>query len=284
MKKDYIRLFGAVSIWAVFNGLSIKLIGLNGTAVGLWTAVVGIIFLFTSAFIRKNISFRGLDKKQILLLSALGLSAGINNVFNYTAIFLSTPSQALLVHYLAPPLSFLWLTSFLKEKLTNRHLLAIALGFVGIAILVWEGGAFKIEKWFIFALISAIFFSGEIVFSKALGASVNPRLSTFSKLTFQIVSMYIGALIFGDSLKIETTEQIALMGLFGGLLYLSFIWVFMGLKTVPGPNFAVMSYIDRFGGIVLAVLILHDPVTANLIVGGGLVLGAQLLIPLGEKK
>ena len=92
----YLQVLGAVSIWAFFNGVLVKGIKTSGVGVGMWTGIVGVIF----CLIWQDIGL--LNFKYFTWLALLGISAALNNSFNYTAIKISIP-VALLFHYIAIP-------------------------------------------------------------------------------------------------------------------------------------------------------------------------------------
>lgn len=275
--KNYLRIFGAVSIWAVINGYVLKGVNADPTAIGLWMALPG--FLIITCFFRLDL------KTAPMLLFALGIVAGTNNVFFYTAIKINEVANAALVHYLAQPIAVLWLALFLKERLTKRHIAAMILGFAGLLILVWKNGGITFELWLAFALFSAFFYSWEIYFSRALGVkNVDPHTSAWFKLFFQIIAMGIGAKLLYQSVLIKGDIEIIKTLIAGVLLYISFIWVFKGLQTVTGRDFSIIGYIDRLGAVAIGIFIFGEALTLNKIAGGGLILVAQALVLFEKKK
>jgi len=289
----YLKLFGAVSIWAIINGLVVKGVKADPAAIGFWMGVVGVsiaLFHLSYLFFTKNENpFAGLNTKKLLLLMGLGIAAGTNNVFFYVALKHQVANAAL-VHYLAQPISLVLLFLFLREKLYGRHFGAMAFGFAGAAVIAWEGGRFNFDIWFIFAFLSAVFYAGEITFSTALGAgAVIACVSAFAKLGFQIVLMKVGSIALGQSLHIGHGEILKIV-LAGTLLYLSFIWVFdaltdsPGQKKVPGRDFGIIGYVDRLGAVVLGILVFHEELTLSVKIGGLFILLAQALIIFGREK
>lgn len=283
--KNYLKLFGACAIWAIINGLVVKGVRSDPTANGLWMAVVGIaIFMATNPMKGPSGTFSGISRKAKLLLFALGAAAGINNVFFYTALKMTDVSKVALIHYLAQPISVILLVWFLKEKLTKNHIWALATGLAGIALVAYKRGEIKLESWLTFALLSAIFYASEILFSKWLGnEKVKGTLSAFSKLFFQVIAMAIGAVLLGQSLQASRMEMLQLIAA-GALLYVSFVWVFGALKTVPGRDFSIIGYVDRLGAVVIGILIWHEKLTLNVTLGGLLILAAQAIVLFGRNR
>ena len=73
----YLQVLGAVSIWAFFNGVLVKGIKTSGVGVGMWTGMVGVIFLNNSRKPRFS-SFLMKDLKRGSSLD-LCLSAGASS-------------------------------------------------------------------------------------------------------------------------------------------------------------------------------------------------------------
>src|SRR3989344_502920 len=255
--KDYLRIIGAVSIWAVINGYVIKGVNASPAAIGLWMGVVGCLICFIW-FAINGINLKSLSSKAWWLLIGVGVFGGVYNVFFYTAIKMNKVANVALVHYLAQPISVIWLVIFLKEKLTGKFLSAMILGFLGIAVIAWNDGKLNTELWFIFAVFSAAFYSLEIVLSRALGTNnVEPMLSSFSKLLFQVISMTIGAALFGQALAVANSQILPII-IAGTLLYLSFRLIFKGLQKVSGKNFSILGYIDRLGAVAIGVIVFKE--------------------------
>jgi drug/metabolite transporter (DMT)-like permease len=289
----YLKLFGAVSIWAMINGLVVKGVNADPTAIGLYMGLIGGIFagayLIYLNCVKGEHPFAGLDAKKLMLLVGLGVAAGANNVFFYVALKHKVANAAL-VHYLAQPISLIFLATFLGEKLFKRHFAAMGLGFAGAAMMAWDSGRFHVDTFFVYALLSASFFAGEITFSKALGKyGVHPHLSAFTKLSFQVAAMAIGSVVLGQSLSLGPGETKKVFAA-GALLYLSFVWLFdaladsPGCKAVPGSDFGIIGYVDRLGAVAFGILVFHEALTRSVIMGGVLILLAQALVLFGREK
>ncbi len=282
--KNYLRILGAVSIWAIINGLVIKGVHASPTAIGFWMGFVGALLCLVVFIFNNFKSFRELNKSSCLLLILLGAAAGVNNVFFYVAIKMNEVANVALIHYVAQPIAVFWLVWLLKEKLTKQHIAAMVLGFIGLTVLVWKNGGITFELWLLFALFSAFFYSWEIFFSRKLGVeNIDPMLSASSKLIFQMMAMSVGAVIFSQSLAVSHTSLWQLL-VAGALLFVSFVWVFRGLMTVSGRDFSIMGYVDRLGAVLIGILVFGESLTWQKLVGGGLILLAQAIVLFARTK
>ena len=290
----YLKLFGAVSIWAVINGLVVRGVKADPTAIGFWMGAIGVcialLHLTYLSFAKNEKPFAELNTKKFFLLAGLGVAAGANNVFFYVALKHQVANAAL-VHYLAQPISLIFLFLFLGEKIFKWHIGAMVFGFAGAAVIAWENGHFNFDVWFIFAFLSAIFYAGEISFSKALGIGVvSACVSALTKLGFQMGFMKIGSVTLGQSLNVHSGEFFKIV-LAGVLLYLSFVWVFdalqdsPGQKAVSGSNFGIIGYVDRLGAVLLGIMFFPDEQwKLSIVIGGMLILAAQALVIFGLDK
>jgi len=59
---------------------------------------------------------------------------------------------------------------------------------------------------------------------------------------------------------------------------------FSALKSLPGQEAAILSYIDPLVAVVVSVTVLSEPLSAMQIVGGVLILGFTLLNEINIKR
>lgn len=282
--SSYPQVICGVLIWAVINGFVIKEVGQSvaPTILGALMSLVGVVLYLP--YLLKNLP--SLDRKQVFCLFGLGITAALNNSFFYTAIAIKNVSEAALVHYFASVLAVVWvvLIPLFKEKLDKASLLSVGLGLIGLLIMVGNGWL-KNELWLYFALLSAFFYSFEIVFSGQVSrGNVSPHFSAFTKLFFQLMIMPLVAVLLGQSFSVRP-DQYGPIVLAGLLLFGSFILVFSGLRKVAIKHFAVLGYLDRLGAIAIGVLWWGERFGWNVWVGGALILFAEIPILFsGNKK
>ncbi|MBI2064603.1 MAG: EamA family transporter [Candidatus Yanofskybacteria bacterium] len=275
----YLAILGAVSIWAVFNGLIVRGIKTSGVGVGTWTSLVGVA-LFFAFFLANGREFPSLSQSQIVGLVCLGVFAALNNACCYTGIKISMVNT-LLFHYLAPLLIPIWALSIpaFHGDIRPIDIVALALGLCGM---IWIGAPnFRGDKrWLYFASASAFFYSLEIVFSGYVSnrLQITADISALAKLSGQAMIMPIVALMLRESLRVEKKMEIPKLVLGGALLYLSFILYFSGSATVSDMHRGILGYIDRIGAIALGAYFFKEKIDRNTWVGGMLILGAGLLV------
>lgn len=278
----YLAVLGAVSIWAFFNGILVKGIKTSGVGVGTWTAIFGIVAFFIS-FVGKfeyDASIEP-DYYPLIILACLGISAALNNACYYTALKISIPNAALF-HYLAPLLVIFWALSFamFRQPIPQTAVIALFIGFIGVFWLVGPNFKEGNRKLVLLGLLSAFFYSLEIVLSGYVSNRLHipSDVSAFTKLLFQALVMPIVGLALGDSIWIKDSREWPKIIAGGALLYLSFVLYFAGAETVSDLHRGVLGYIDRIGAILLGCWFFRQAITKNILIGGILILGAGALL------
>ena len=283
---SYLKIICGVLIWAVINGFVIKDAGniIAPTILGASMSLVGIILFLPRLLLKPWPNFTG---KQKFYLLGLGLSAAVNNSFFYTALATNDSSanitSIVLVHYFAAILSVGWvaLIPAFKEKIDGKTLISVILGVIGLVIMIGNNW-FEHKLWFYFALFSAFFYSFEIVFSRQV-KEVDPYFSSFTKLGFQFLLMPLVGLVLGHSFAVPAS-QFLYIGLAGLLLFISFVLVFSGMTKVPVKHFSVLGYLDRVGAIAIGRFYWGEKLSSNILIGGLIMLLAEIPILFGNKK
>lgn len=282
--SGYLKVVGAVLIWAVINGLIIKDAGshIAPTVLGAMMSLVGVILFLPSLAVS---GWPKLDGKKKFALFGLGLSAALNNSFFYTALTMTAVYNAALIHYFASVLAIVWvgIVPVFKEKIDKASLVSVILGIAGLIIMT--GSSWLEHKlWLYFALFSAFFYSLEIVFSRQVSLNqIDPKFSAFTKLFFQLLIMPIVGLILGHPFSVPVS-QLLYMVFAGFLLFVSFVLIFSGLKTVPVKHFSVLGYLDRVGAIAIGRFYWGEIFGPAVWLGGFLILIAELPIIFLRKK
>lgn len=274
----YLQVLGAVSIWAVINGLIIKGIKTSGVGVGTWMSFVGVLIFVTVS--GGTNPFSDLNTYQFTTLVYLGLASALNNSLFYTALKMTYVYNAALVHYFASILviPLIFFVPQFKEALGPVDVIAIFLGFAGLVVITLPNLSGS-TRWLYFALGSALFYSLEMLFGRVVSThGVPAETSAFVKLLAQTAIMPVVGLTLRQSVAVQEKTEWFKIILAGGLLYLSFILYFSGIQTVPVRHSAVLGYVDRIGAIALGAYFFKEKLTKSVWWGGSLIMAAGLLV------
>ena len=209
---------------------------------------------------------RSLDGPAIgaTVLLALGASAFITafkyaSVANVTVIYATTP-------FLAAGLS--WLA--LKERPGARVLLASAVAFGGIALLMSDGIGAGSMLGNALSLWMSVMVAGCMVIYRRW-----PSTSATMPVALSSILVLPACLIFGDPLSIVDRDLVTLIG-FGFVFAVSLVAMNEGARRLPSAENALLSTMETPLALVLAYLILSEVPTSGTAIGASIVIGAIL--------
>lgn len=218
---------------------------------------------------------------QWLGVGWLGVSDALNTVLFFGAYQRTSVAIAVLTHYLAPIFVALAAPFVLDERMRVRTLVAVAVSFGGLVLLLepWS------ESFTAADLVGALFGAGSAVFY-ASNVLMNKRLSPVfsgSELMFfhGLVSvLLLSAMVPSGAFAAVSTTSLAVVvlgaigpGALGGL---AFVW---GLRRTAASHASILTLLEPFVAVVGAAVLLGQRLGSLQLCGGGLILvGAVLVI------
>jgi drug/metabolite transporter (DMT)-like permease len=227
-----------------------------------------------------------LAKDQAMLVVLLGFTG----VFAYNAMFFAglrriAASRAALIIATCPAFIALASAAFMKERFTIARIVGIALSVLGATVVISRGRPDQILAGGVGAgelLILGCVFSW-VVFS-LVGKVVMRSLSPLASVAYSAV---IGAIALGASACFEglishvrratPTDwlSIAYLSVFGTVL--GFVWFSRGVQQIGPTRAGLFINIVPISAVLLAYLILREPITWSLAAGAALVLTGVFL-------
>ncbi len=227
-----------------------------------------------------------LSVRQLAVVTALGAS-GIfaYNLFFFNGLTLIGAGRASLIIALNPV--FITLASALihKEPLPARRALGILLSITGAIIVitrgqplsVFEAGIGRGELLIFGCVLSWTLYS---VIGKTAMRGLTPLAavccsSVAGTLLLLVVAIQQGGLF--NALDYPPTAWLSIfyLGMFGTVV--GFLWYFQGIQLIGPSRAAVFINFVPVNGVLLATLILGEPLTLSLITGGALVVTGSYL-------
>ena len=275
---------------AVFGtiGLFVRNIDLASSEIALYRAVLASILLAAYLVLTKQkIEFKRI-KKSLLLLLFSGAAMGFNWIFLFEAYNYTTVSVATLSYYFAPVIVTVLCPLFFKEKLTKKQILCFVMSSLGIILITGIGEVQSDNRNFIgilFGLCAAVLYATVVLINKFI-----KDVDDIQRTLLQFVSAIIVLLPY-----VLLTSGVNIASLSGkgwvfllvvGLIHtgITYCMYFSSLKSLPGQQTAILSYIDPLVAVLISVLILSEPMNTRQILGGILVLGFTLLNEITLKK
>ncbi len=199
-----------------------------------------------------------------------------------TAVKYASPGLVALLLYLYPIIVALLSIAILHEKVTRAKILALCLALTGIALIVRpEGGQLP---GILLALAAAGIYSVYII----VGTRVMKQVTAIQSSTvlFASAGITFGLLMAIKGPQLPRSEAgwlaIILIILFPTLI--AVVCFLVGLARIGATNAAMLSTLEPVVTVLLAYWLLGDQLKGISLLGGGLVLGAVLLLAVQELR
>jgi O-acetylserine/cysteine efflux transporter len=213
---------------------------------------------------------------------------GVHFALLFLALQASPASAVAIVGQLGLPMVTVLSVIFLQEKVRWRRILGMSLAFVGVVIIIYRPGSFTLEVGLIFVLASA--------FIGAVGTIIMKRIDPMPALTLQA---WVGVLsflpLFLLSALIEKNQIPSFVGggpkLWAALAFTVLVVSVFGhsayyqlLKRYEVTLLAPLTLLTPIVAVAIGIIVLGEPVSPNLLVGGGLTLAGVFLVAIRENK
>lgn len=269
-------------------GLFVRYLPLPSAAIACFRGIMGVVFLILVMLVTRQKPDMSALRKNLLLLTVSGAAIGINWILLFEAYRYTTVATATVCYYLAP-LFLLLASPLLRERLTGKKLVCVAIALSGMVCVsgVLEGTLPTSAEWTGIAcgVGAALFYASVMV--------LNKKLSPIPAYDKTIVQLGAAALVIlpyllltgGFSLSGLTPGQWVVLGVVGivhtGIAYALY---FGSMRFLSAHTIAIFSYIDPVVAVLLSALVLQEPMTVTGIVGAALILGSALYSELPERN
>ena len=275
-------IFGTIGIFR-------KYIPLPSGIVACARGVLGVTSLLAFIKIKKIKMDMDAIKKHLKILVISGAFIGLNWVLLFESYRYTSVAVATLCYYMAPIFVMVVSPFLLKEKLTPKKTICVAVALIGMVFVsgVLDGGISDISeiKGILFGLGAAALYASVVMMNQKLRA-----VPTYDKTIMQLAiaaAVLIPYILFVEDLSTVTlTPLIIVMALIVGVVHtgIAYAMYFGSMNDLKAQTVALFSYIDPIVAIILSALFLKEPMTVYSIIGAVLVLGATLISELPEKR
>ena len=227
-----------------------------------------------------------LSVRQLLVVTALG-ATGIfaYNLFFFNGLTLVGAGRASLIIALNPVFITLASALIYKEQLPARRIIGILLSLTGAIIVITQGRPLAIfgtgigrgELLIFGCVLSWTLYS---VIGKTAMRGLSPLVavcysSVAGTLLLLPVALQHGSFSEASNYPPAAWLSIAYLGMFGTVI--GFLWYFQGIQLLGPSRAAVFINFVPVNGVLLATLILGEPLTLSLLLGGALVVTGSYL-------
>ncbi|MBQ8208170.1 MAG: EamA family transporter [Clostridia bacterium] len=250
---------------------------------------IGALFLTAAILLGK----KGFDtkaiKKNLPLLLISGAMIGFNWILLFEAYNYTSVATATLCYYTAPIFVILASPLLLREKLSAKKMICVAVSVLGMilvsGILDADFSGIKELTGVFLGLGAALLYASVVIMNKKI-----KNLQPYDKTIIQLGSAALVLLpytLFAEdisSVKFDLTSAAMLLTV--GIIHtgIAYAMYFGSMDKLKAQTAALFSYIDPVIAIILSALILKENIGVSGYIGAALILGATLISEIPEKK
>ena len=270
-----------ITAMALFGTLSIFVRGvaLGSLETAFWRGVIAMAVLLLLRLVTPKSDIPSLTRRQKLALLLSGMALGLDWSLLFTAYRYTSVASATLAYYFAPVLVMILSPILFRERASRLQILCFLAATVGLALVIAGGGAGVGSLVGIgCALAAACFYVCVILINKLCpgGSSLDRTLWQFAgaiALLLVLVPLRGGFGILHCSL-VSLGNLLVLGVVHTGLAF----WLyFTSIRSLPGQETAILSYIDPLVAIGISALVLRETVGPLQWAGAALILGFTAL-------
>ena len=207
------------------------------------------------------------------------LAAGGNGIVNVAEVYIDSGFAALVVA--AVPL---WVVLFRRisgERIAVATLVSVAVGFVGVGLLLSPGGGGGSNRTlgFFLVLLASFSWASGSFFSPRLPLPGNALLSTALQMSCGGLVLMAAAVVSGEvfdfsaaDVSLDSWLAFAYLVVIGSLVaYTAYVWL---LQNAPISRVATYAYVNPTIAIFLGWLILDEHVGVVTLLGAAIVIGS----------
>lgn len=287
-KKSKLVMAFAMTIFGTI-GIFRRYIPLESSMVALVRGFIGTVVLLLYVLIAKKKLSGGKIRENFLKLIVSGALIGFNWIFLFEAYEYTTVATATLCYYMAPVIVMLIAPVFIKERLTGRKGICIALAFAGMVLvsgIFSEGiGGENSYKGIIFGLIAALMYAVVIIINKKM-SDIGSFDKTIMQLGTAAVVLFPYVWATGGFNNVSMDMLCVVMLLIVGVVHtgIAYALYFSSMGGLSANSVAILSYIDPVVAILLSTFLLKESMDFYKILGAVLILGATLWSELSSGK
>ncbi|MFI1194430.1 DMT family transporter [Micromonospora sp. NPDC020750] len=279
-RRDLVLISSAAVAWGAGGAAAAVLFrtsGLGPLAVSFWRVAVAALVLVLACACRPGAT-RSTTPRRTAVVLGVGM-AGYQGAYFAAVDHAGLALGTLVTLGAGPVFVTVGARVLLGERPGRRGVLVIAVALAGLALLV--GGPVNTgsgQAWGVgAALLSALGYSGVTLYTRAAGGGQADAVSFAAGLLVLLPFALAEGVWPRTGAALPVLGWLVFLGVVPTLL--AYRWYFAGLATVPAGTAAVVVLLEPLAAAVLAVALLGERLTVNLVVGSAVLLTAVALLP-----
>lgn len=284
--NTYLKLFAAAFFWGgTFVAARMLAGNAHPVSAAFFRFTVASLFLLLALW-RSEGGLPKLNLRQALAVAGLGLTGILAyNLFFFNGLAYIEASRAALIIALNPVAITLCSALIYREPLPLTRIVGIPLSVLGALVvitrghptLILTGGIGKGELLVFGCVLSWTLYS---IIGKTAMRGLSPLAAVSWSAIAGTLFLLVPALFYGSFVEMWSFSgldwlNIAYLGLFGTVI--GFFWYFQGIQAIGPSRAAVFINFVPVNGVLLATLILGEPLGLSLLGGGLLVVSGAYL-------
>ena len=284
---DYARLIAVPAIWGGTFVAGKHVVAVLSPMMGSFARyVIACVALLVAAFVIEG----GLPKLKprqwfgTFVLGAFGVFA--YNLFFMAALERLPGSRAALIIALNPAITIAISALVLKESLSARRWLGVAIALSGVWVVISHGDIASIAsagigagELFMFGAVTswALY---TIIGRRVLGGLTPLAATNYAALWGTLLLAVAAAPEFGalSMAQFDRTMIISLLYLGIGGTALAFVWYYMSVKKLGTAVTSIFNNLVPVFGVLISVLILGEQLLASMLIGGAIAIVGVMMV------
>jgi drug/metabolite transporter (DMT)-like permease len=209
---------------------------------------------------------------------------GVGDSFNILLFFAAyklTITVSVLTHYLTPLFVAVTAPFLLRERMTSRTAVAVAVSFAGLALMLApsSGGASSSAVWTsaMLGAGSAVFYASNVIVNKFVVADFSTSQTMFwhGVVGTPLLAAFV-PLSAWSAVDVRAAGLLAVAAVGpGALAGLAFVW---GLRRMPAAHASTLTLLEPLVSILLAAALLGERLGLRAVGGGALILAGAVAV------
>ena len=258
-------------------GLFVRQIEVTSAELALYRAVLAAVFILLFFLIRRERPRLREIRGALWLLLLSGAAMGFDWMLLFESYKYTSISLATLSYYVAPVIVTALCPLLFHERMTRAQVICFLMSTLGVALIIGSGGVQgggSDLHGIVCAVGAAVFYASVILLNKYI-RGVTGLERTFVQLLAAVVVLapYVGLTSGFHPEVLSATGWVNL--LIVGFVHtgLTYCLYFAAIRTLPGQESSLLSYLDPIVSVLISVLLLGEPLAPIQIAGMVLFLG-----------
>lgn len=279
-----------VSSMVIFGTVGIfrRYIPLGSATLAAARGFIGVVTIALVLLTKKQKTEAAAIRRNLTALVFSGAFIGINWILLFEAYGHTTVAVATLCYYMAPVFAIIGAAIFLREKLTLKKVICIAVATLGMVCIsgIFGGDVSGSDfSGILYGLGAALFYASVIVINQTLdGIRAFDRTVVQLLCAAVVVTPY--ALLTEDVSAEMLTLPVVLLVVTVGVLHtgIAYSLYFGSMDALPTDTVALLGYVDPLIALILSAVLLREPFGIFELVGVICIFGATICCELPTLK